>query len=65
MYCKTTNLGVSWAPLPAPVASLEALSIVGSYEFFTRRRTASLRTQPVSEFVYSLPSSPHNRQGYL
>jgi hypothetical protein len=43
-------MGMSWAPLPAPVSSLY-LSIVGSYGFITRWRAASLRTQPGLEFV--------------
>jgi hypothetical protein len=47
---------MSWTPLPAPVASLEALNIVGSYEFFTRRRAASLRTRRFRvRIVCSLP----------
>jgi hypothetical protein len=54
--CKTTDMGMSWAPLPAPVASLEVLSIEGSYRFFTRR-TASRQPPDTagSQFIYRLP----------
>jgi hypothetical protein len=62
-------MGKSWAPLPAPVASLEALRIEGSYRFFTRR--AASRQPPDaagSEFVYplSLPAQlPGLFTGYV
>jgi hypothetical protein len=53
--CKTTDMGRSWAPLPAPVASLKALRIEGSYRFFTRRAASRQPSDTAgSEFVYRL-----------